>query len=155
MRRPGRGHIRVVALALIALLPAACATLKAPTLQIDSLKVADMGISGAALDITFRVRNPNPEALAVEKLEYELSLNGTRLGRGYEPTGFEIEGFGEEKVTSRFDVNLLSLPSAVKRVIDRKDGKAEVEGDFYVRQEGSTKLKKLGFSADADLTFRN
>ena len=154
MRRPGRCRIQV-ALALMALLPAACATVKAPTLQIDALKVADMGISGASLDITFRVRNPNPEALAVEKFEYELSLNGTKLGRGYEPTGFELEGFGQEKITSRFDVNLLSLPGAVKRVIERKDGRAKVKRDFYVRQEGSTRLKKLGFSADADLTFRD
>ncbi len=154
MRRPGRGRVRV-ALALVALLPAACATLKAPTLQIDALNVADMGITGAAIEITFRVRNPNPEALVVEKFEYELSLNGADLGRGYEATGFEIEGFGQEKVQSRFDVSFLSLPGAVKRVIERKDGKAEVDGNFYVRAEGSTKLRKLGFSADADLTFRN
>ena len=154
MRRPGRCRVRI-ALALIALLPAACASLKAPTLQIDALKVADMGISGAALDITFRVRNPNPEALAVEKFEYELSLNGEKLGRGYEATGFELEGFAEEKVTSRFDVNFLNLPMAVKNVLEDKDGEARVKGHFYVTEEGSTELRKLGFKARADLAFRN
>jgi LEA14-like dessication related protein len=151
---PSRLRVRV-ALALIAVLPAACATLEAPTLQIDALRVADMGITGAALDISFRVRNPNPKALSVERFEYKLFLNGTSLGRGYEPKGFEIQGFGQETITTRFDVNFLNLPGAVKGVIERKDGRAEVDGDFYVRPEGSTKLVKLGFSADADLTFRD
>jgi LEA14-like dessication related protein len=143
-----------VALALVALLAASCASLKAPTLPVDALKVGDMGITGAALDITFRVRNPNPEAIVVEKFEYELSLNGNKLGRGYEATSFALEGFAEEKVTSRFDVNILSLPGAVKRVLDRNQGKARVKGHFYVSEEGSAELRKLGFDADADLTFR-
>ena len=72
-----------------------------------------MGITGAALEISFRVRNPNPEALAVERFEYELKLNGRSLGRGYEPQGFEIEGFGQEEITTRFDVNFLNVPGAV------------------------------------------
>jgi LEA14-like dessication related protein len=117
--------------------------------------MGDMGITGAALDITFRVRNPNPEKITVEKFEYELSLNGEKLGRGYEATGFELEGFAEEKVTSRFDVNFLNLPMAVKNVLEDKDGEARVKGYFYVTEEGSTQLRKLGFKAKADLAFRN
>jgi LEA14-like dessication related protein len=141
----------VGALAL-ALLVSGCATLKAPTLSIDSLKVGDMGITGAALDVGFRVRNPNPEALVVEKLEYELFLNGKRVGRGYESTGFELAGFAEDKIVSRFDVNLLSLPGAIKEILGDDRGRARVKGDFYVRHEGG--LKKLGFDADADVDFR-
>jgi LEA14-like dessication related protein len=143
-----------LALVLAATLVASCASLKAPTLQVDALKVGDMGITGAALDITFRVRNPNPEPIVVERFEYELELNGHDLGRGYAPTGFELEGFAEDKVTSRFDIDILSLPGAVKRVLDRKQGKARVKGHFYAREEGSDKLRKLGFKADADLTFQ-
>jgi len=137
----------------VAALSAACAALKAPTLSVDSLKVRDMGITGVSLDVTFRVRNPNPEPITVERFEYELSLNGDKLGRGYESTGFELAGFGEEKVTSKFDVSLLNLPGAVKRAVDRRDGRARVRGHFYVTEEGSTRLRRLGFDADADLTF--
>lgn len=147
-------RLSLAAFGVTVVLAAGCASLKAPTLQVDALKMGDMGITGAALDITFRVRNPNPEKITVEKFEYELSLNGQRLGRGYEATGFELEGFAEEKVQSRFDINLLSLPGAVKNVLEDKDGEARVKGHFYVSQEGSTSLKKLGFKAKADLTFR-
>jgi LEA14-like dessication related protein len=141
------------ALAVLAAIGAACAGLKAPTLTVDSLSIRDMGVTGASLDVTFRVRNPNPEPLTVDKFEYELSLNGNDLGRGYEATGFDIAGFGEEKVTSRFDVSLLNLPGAVKGVMERREGKARVKGHFYVAEEGSTRLRRLGFDADADLTF--
>jgi LEA14-like dessication related protein len=144
-----------MALTVAAAAAVGCASLKAPTLQVDALKMGDMGITGAALDITFRVRNPNPEKITVEKFEYELSLNGEKLGRGYEATGFELEGFAEEKVTSRFDVNFLNLPMAVKNVLEDKDGEARVKGHFYVTEEGSTSLRKLGFKAKADLAFRN
>jgi len=144
-----------VAIALAALLVPGCASLKAPTLQVDALKVGDMGVTGVALDITFRVRNPNPEKIRVEKFEYELFLNGQRLGRGYESTGFALGGFAEEKVISRFDVNLLSVPGAVRNVLEDKDGEARVKGHFYVVEEGSTELRKLGFKSKADLTFRN
>jgi LEA14-like dessication related protein len=143
----------LLGLAVVVAFGTACAGLKAPTLAVDSVNVRDMGLTGVSLDVTFRVRNPNPEPITVDRFEYELSLNGNRLGRGYEPTGFELEGFGEEKITSRFDVNLLSLPVAAKRLLERHDGRARVKGHFYVTEEGATKLRKLGFHADADLTF--
>jgi len=136
-------------LALAGLAFAACATLKPPTLAVDALKVGDMGITGVAMDVTFRVQNPNPEPLRVERFEYELRLNGERLGRGYQADGFELPAFGEQKVTSRFNVNLLSLPGAVKNVLERDRARAKVKGHFYVTQDGGT--KKLGFDADADV----
>jgi len=150
-RGPGATVVAAVALAVV-VVGASCATLKAPTLAIDGLKVGDMGITGAAVDVRFRVRNPNPEPIVVERFEYELFLNGRRLGRGYEPKGFALEGFAEDKVASRFDVNLLRLPGAVKDVLEEDRGKARVKGHFYVRQGDGT--KKLGFDSDAEVDLR-
>jgi LEA14-like dessication related protein len=150
--RSSPGRPRLAGALALALLGGACATLKPPTLSVDSLKVGDMGITGVALDIGFRVRNPNPEPIAVDKLEYELFLNGRRLGRGYEAKGFTLEGFGEGKVVSRFDVNLLNLPGALKDVLRADRGRTRVKGDFYVRRNGG--LRKVGFDADAEVDFR-
>lgn len=52
------------------LLLAACATLKPPTLQVEGLKVGKLGVTGVAMDVAFRVRNPNPEPMLVERFEY-------------------------------------------------------------------------------------
>ncbi len=131
---------------------AGCASLKPPTLIVDGLHMGDVGVTGAALDVSFRVRNPNPEPLLIERFEYELSLNGHRLGRGYVADGLELIGFAEKKVDSRFDVNFLRVPGAVREVLLRDRVKAKVKGTFYVRQE--TGIKKLKFSADADARLK-
>ncbi len=124
---------------------------KAPILAVDGLKVGDMGITGVALDVGFRVRNPNPESLTIDRLEYELFVNGNRLGRGFDSKGLALAGFGEGKVQSRVDVNFLALPGAVKDVLRQDRVKARVKGNFYT--SGSYGNKRLGFDADAEVNL--
>ncbi len=138
-----------VSLVLATLLMSACATVKAPILAVDGLKVGDMGLSGVAVDVGFRVRNPNPEPIRIERFEYELFVNGNRLGRGFESKGLDLEGYGETKVRTRFDVNLLSLPGAVKDVLGQDRVKARAKGKFYAT--GSFGKKELGFDSDAEV----
>lgn len=138
--------------ALVAL--AACATVKPPTLQVEGLKIGKFGVTGVAMDVHFRVRNPNPEPLFIERFEYELFMNGNRLGRGYEPDPLRIDGFREERVSSRFDLNLLSLPGTVKDLINDDRARARAKGTFFVRQRDGG-LKKLGFDADAQVDINH
>ncbi len=126
-----------------------CASVKAPTLAVEGLRIGKIGITGATLDVGFKVRNPNPEPLFVERFEYELFLNGERLGRGYEPSAVRLDGFAEARVRSRFDLNFLRVPGAVKRLLDDDHVKARAKGNFFVRDGNS--LKKLGFDADAQV----
>lgn len=141
----------LVAVALVGL--GACASLKAPILRVDGLKLGKAGITGAAMEVAFNLRNPNSEPMLVERFDYELFVNGRRLGRGYQPDSVDLPGFGEQRVTSRFDLNFLSLPGAVKAVLDDDRARARVKGHFYVRQAGGGQ-KKLGFDADADVDIR-
>jgi LEA14-like dessication related protein len=149
---PVKGPGAAAALVLLgAALLAGCASVKAPTLQVQKLKLGGIGVTGVRMDVSFHVRNPNPEPLLIERFEYELSLNGRRLGRGYYPQTLDLAGFGDEQVVSRFDLNFLSLPGGVKRVLDRDRVQAKVKGKFYVRRGGD--LKKLGFSSDAQVNL--
>jgi LEA14-like dessication related protein len=147
--------LRSPCLALVASAVAlsACASLKPPSLQVDGLKVGKPGITGVTMDVGFKVRNPNPEALLIERFEYELFLNGNRLGRGYQPDTINLGGFREEKVRSRFDLNYLSLPGTVKDLLKDDRAKARAKGTFYVR-EVNGKLRKLKFDADAEVDIR-
>jgi len=111
-----------------------------------------MGITGVALDVRFRVRNPNPEPLNIDRMEYELFVNGNRLGRGFDSKGLPLEGFGEGKVQSRVDVNFLALPGAVKDVLHQDKVKARVKGHFYT--SGHYGNKRLGFDADAEVNLQ-
>ena len=144
LRLPGTG-----ALVLAAVLGDGCATVKPPILAVDGLKVGDMGLTGVALDVGFRVRNPNPEPIRIERFEYELFVNGNRLGRGFESKGVDLAGYGEAKVQSRFDVSLLSLPGAVKGVLHEDRVHARAKGRFYAT--GSFGHKELPFDSDAEV----
>jgi len=135
----------------LALALAACSTMKPPTLQVQSLKKGKVGITGAKLDVIFGVRNPNPEDLAVDKVEFELRLNGQSVGRGYVSEPFTIRGFGEERVVSTVDVNYLRMPGAIKAILDDDEVRAQARGNFYV-QQGSG-FKKLGFDSDAKVAL--
>jgi LEA14-like dessication related protein len=152
MPTPRPARVRALPLVL-AVFGAACASapLRPPTMQVAGLKVGDMGITGMSLDVKFRVRNPNERAIKVERFEYELSVNGQNLGRGFQPYDVKIESYEDREVVSRFDLNLLKLPGVVKSVLGEKQVDAHVEGLFHVK--GSSPLP---FSSDAriDLSKR-
>ena len=139
----------IVALALVS--GCASAPLQAPTLQVAGLKVGDMGLTGVSLDVKFRVRNPNQKAVKIDRFDYELVVNGQRLGKGFEPHGLKVEAYQDQEVVSRFDLNLLSLPGVVKSVLGEKEADAHVEGLFYIKGE-----QPLPFASDAriDLSRR-
>ena len=140
------------ALALAAFFGAcASAPVQPPTLQVAGLKVGDMGLTGVSLDVKFKVRNPNQKAIKIDRFEYELVVNGHRLGKGFQPYGVKVEPFEDQEVVSRFDLNLLSLPGVVKSVLGEKEADAHVEGLFYIKGQ-----PPLPFASDAriDLSRR-
>ena len=142
----------IVAVLLLAALASACASTKAPSLQIEGLKFEKLRLGGAGLNVNFRVRNVNPEDLFIEKFEYEFKVNGHRLGRGYYPEAVQLPGFGDRRIESHFDVNFLTLPGTVKNILDRDRVKAEAKGTFYVRDGGG--VKKLKFKSDGEVDLR-
>jgi len=143
------GRVASAGLLTGAVLSLACATVKAPILAVDSLKVGDMGMTGVAFDVGFRIRNPNPEPLTIEGFEYELFVNGNRLGRGFESRGLELAGYGDAKVKTRFDVNLLSLPGTVKDVLRDDRVRARAKGRFHA--SGAFGTRDLNFDSDAEV----
>src|SRR5262245_9326813 len=121
----------------------ACASLKTPTLQVEALKFEKVRVTGAGVDVAFRVQNPNPKELTIERFEYQLTVNGKSLGHGYYSEPVRLEGFKDERLNSRFGLNFLRLPGAVQAVLDQDRARVQVDGTFYVRDGGD--LKKLGF----------
>ncbi len=140
-------------LILLAALAPACAGTKAPALQIEGLKFDKLRLGGAGMNVNFRVRNVNPEDLLIEKFEYEFKVNGYRLGRGYYPDAVRLAGFGDQRIESRFDVNFLALPGAVRTVLEKDRVKAEAKGAFYVRRPDGD-LRKLKFKSDGQVDLR-
>jgi LEA14-like dessication related protein len=144
----GSKWLAVAALAALA----GCATVKAPTLQVEKIGKPRVGITGGQLEVVFGVRNPNPEELLIERLEYELELNGRRVGRGYVTDALPLKGFERAIVRSLADLSFLGVASGVKEVLDEDRVQAKVKGHFYVREGGGT--RKLGFDSEAKVDLR-
>jgi len=122
----------------------ASAPVQPPTLQVAGLKVGDVGLTGASLEVKFRVRNPNQKAVKIDRFEYELVVNGQRLGKGFQPYGVKVEAYQDQEVVSRFDLNLLSVPGVVKSVLGEKQADAHVEGLFFIKGQSP-----MPFASDA------
>jgi LEA14-like dessication related protein len=135
-----------------AVLASGCATLEPPRVQVQRLGRPQVGLTGATLDVTFSVRNPNPDPITIERVQYDLILNGVRVGDGFITQSVEVAGFGEARMSSRFDLNYLRVPGAVKSIIDRDRVDARTRGRFYMRRDGG-RVRRVNFSSDATLDF--
>lgn len=129
-----------------------CASLQPPRIQVQRLGRPQVGLTGATLDVTFNVRNPNPEPITIERVQYDLILNGLRVGDGFITQPVEVAGYGEARMSSRFDLNYLRVPSAVKAILDRDRVDARTRGRFYLRRDGGRE-RRVNFSSDATLDF--
>lgn len=130
-----------------------CASLEPPRIQVQRLGRPQMGVSGATLDVTFSVRNPNPDAIIIERVHYDLFLNGHRVGDGFVTQSTMVPGFGEARVSSSFDISYLRLPGAVKSImaLDRVD--ARTRGRFFMRRGEGGRLRRVDFASEATLDF--
>ncbi len=135
-----------------AVLASGCASLQPPRIQVQRLGRPQAGLTGATLDVTFNVRNPNPDPITIERVHYDLILNGVRVGDGFITQPVEVAGFGEARMSSRFDLNYLRVPGAVKSIVSRDRVDARTRGRFYMRRNGGRE-RRVNFSSDATLDF--
>lgn len=135
-----------------AVLASGCATLQPPRVQVQRLGRPQVGLTGATLEVTFSVRNPNPDPITIERVHYDLILNGLRVGDGFITQSVEVAGFGEARMSSRFDLNYLRVPGAVKSIVDRDRVDARTRGRFYMRRDGG-RVRRVNFSSEATLDF--
>lgn len=142
---------RLLALVGCAVLGTACASVKPPSVRVTGLHLDGISLSGARVDVGLQIRNVNAEDLQIERFEYEVKLNGQVLGRGFQSDPLMLGGFKEDRVISRVDVNLLRIPGAVKRTLDRDRVDAEVKGTFYVRDGAGVRKIKFGSRGNVDL----
>ena len=149
--RRGRTTCLALACALVAC-AVACKKPDPPIMTVDAVKAVDWAVTGVALDITFKLRNPNPKALRIERFDYDLFLNGQLVGHGYQSAGVDLAGFAEQKVSSRLDVSFLKAPFAIKEIFKQKSALAKAKGNFYVKLGWTTRA--VPFDRDMDLTLR-
>lgn len=142
---------RLVLLVGSVFLWSACASVKPPSVRVAGIHLDGISLTGARVDVGLHIRNVNPEDLQIERFEYEVKLNGKVLGRGFQSDPLMLQGFKEDQVISRLDVNFLKIPGAVKNALERDRADAEVKGIFYVREGSGLRKIKFGSRGNVDL----
>lgn len=146
-------HLRLAVPVLMTVLTAsACATLEPPRIQVQRLGRVQAGLTGATLDVTFGVRNPNDFPVTIDRVRYDLYLNGVRVGDGFITQRVEVGPYGEARMSSRFDLSYLRVPGAVRSIMERDRVEARTRGRFYMRRDGGRE-RRVNFSSEATVDF--
>lgn len=66
------------------------AVITKPRVELRSVAVKDLSTSGATLVFSVQVENPNPFALKVDSVRYEVEIDGKPLGHGEIPQPTEV-----------------------------------------------------------------
>jgi len=109
MRRP-----TLIALFILA---HACATLEdvtrksfdKPIISVTGVKVNKLSFESIGLLFDLKVANPNPLALTLAGLDYDLKLNGASAVSGEQPQGIDIAAEGESTVQLPVSLNYQTL----------------------------------------------
>jgi LEA14-like dessication related protein len=107
-------------------------SIKAPNAQVTALKYSATSLTGAKLNVGFNLKNQNPTPLVIESFVYDLSLNGTALGKGSYLTRVELAASAEQKVTSLLDLGAGQLSANVQSLLQQGSVQAKVHCKFYL-----------------------
>jgi LEA14-like dessication related protein len=110
-----------------------------PTYRIRSVRPSvDLAIpfSSSTVDLGFTidVENPNRVALRLDRLDFDIFMNGNRVVQGINNSGIRIpaQGFGQLQLETRFGYN--ELGSLFREVVDIVQGNRasyEIRGTAY------------------------
>lgn len=144
-------RLNLLGVFLVLFLLPSCSTwklfLKEPKVHLDSVKVAEAGHSGVTVVFGIRVENPNTSSVTVNKVTYDLALNGKPFTRGEIEKPIAIPAQGETTVEIPMTVRYQDVLGSLMRFLsDGKTpyvltGSARV-GPFQIpfKKEGDLKL---------------
>ncbi len=124
--------IRPLSLAGLGLL-AGCATLgqprfESPTVDLQSIVVRHVDLTGAELDLVFSVDNPNVFDIHGAGLEAGLTLEDVEMGRAFRPGPFSLAGSDTTRLIVPMSLNWAGLGAAARGVLTKGEVNYQVDG---------------------------
>lgn len=153
----------LVAAAGLLLAAAGCASLagltQKPELTLIGARVTKFNLAEQQLALRLRVRNPNPVALPLDRLDFALDINGQPFARGNSEQPLVVPGGGEGvlEVSARSDLaslaalynQLRTLPAEARQRLDYRLSGTLVAGAFGrvpFDRSGEIDLKSADFA---------
>ncbi len=93
--------------------------------EMENAKLGSVSQTGAEVDISVRIKNPNHVSVTVYKSEMELSLNGVNVGKAYISKNVRIKSNSEESYTFKIKadfskLSLAELPKLISIALSKK-----------------------------------
>jgi LEA14-like dessication related protein len=101
-----------------------------PRVRVTGLDVTHVTLRDAGLRFDFAVENPNPIAVPLGGIDYELRVNGERVLDGLVGQALEIAARGETPVSLPLTVRFADLARAWGSVRQRDRSRYELAADF-------------------------
>lgn len=117
------------------------ATLIQPGVKVQSLRVKNIGISGATLDVVLAFHNPNNFTLPGTALTADLDIENNRFGTIAMNEPFSLGGKDTTLVTVPLSFRYASVGSAARAIIDYGAVNYKISGTFSVQTPANTSLQ--------------
>lgn len=125
----------------------ACVTLPAhkPQISISNIVPVNATLLEQSFNVILRVQNPNDQPLKAKGVDFNVSLNGQFLGKGFSNTEIDIPAYGEKEITISMHTSLLTwLKQLNGKNWKKGEFDYEVEGHLNPQGIGSLSFKKQG-----------
>lgn len=116
-----------------ALLQTLRGTVEPPRAVFRSAALTGIDLDAATIDAQFRLENPNPVGVTLQRLTWAFSLDGTRVVDGTLPGGLRLAPSGSTPLVLPVRVPFASVPGLLTTFAGRDEAPYVVEGRATVR----------------------
>ena len=88
-----------------------------PTVQLQTVELAEATLAGQSVMLGFNVHNPNPYPLPVEGVRYKVRFNDQNFAGGESAGAFTIPANGDGSFTISMDMDLLGSGAQVASLL--------------------------------------
>ena len=133
---------------LVALGAGACGSLQtridAPAITLDSVRIVSVAEARANIELGLRLTNPNRVDLAVEAIEYEITLDGRPAARGRTSRIDVLPAGGEARVDLAGQVDVTAVTSALMTLGSQLPVEYALTGTARLRNGTALDLARKG-----------
>lgn len=135
-------NVRLYKIALLAiiLLASGCANFSSwaqpPTVSLSNIELLNAESGNSSLKIRLSVSNPNPVALPVQGLQYQLQLNGHRVLEGVSSDIGSIPAFGSTDVELETRADLVGMFSLISSLMTGSAREVDYQLETHISVEG-------------------
>lgn len=143
---PGLGVARVP-LAASGEFPA----VKLPSISVDGLKVKNVNVTGANMELQLRMENPNAFDVLLNSFNYELTVNGKSWAKGLGAKQIQVGSKGESAITIPIAMDFAQIGVTVYQMLSGEEqfdysfeGNLDVGSSLPLLQQATLPFNKSG-----------